>query len=157
ALREARRRQRRRRKRDGKRGEKCADPHHGRSPFIFLARIISWTRDRVRVDRVNPKAAPSRGRNGPQSQKKTPDSVRPFLCRAGAARHRGSISRLAAGLSCLNSWNRRMRKHYEIVMCARIVMCTPQTHGPGTGEKTAGAAGRIRTVNLSLTKRLLCR
>ena len=31
------------------------------------------------------------------------------------------------------------------------------THEPETGEKSAGAAGRIRTVNLSLTKRLLCR
>jgi hypothetical protein len=53
--------------------------------FIFLARIIS-SAGRVRLDRVNPKAAPSRGRNGPQSQKKTPDSVRPFHCTLGGGK-----------------------------------------------------------------------
>src|SRR5215471_5784465 len=36
ALREARGCQRRRRKCHGKRGEKCADPHHGRPPLSFL-------------------------------------------------------------------------------------------------------------------------
>src|SRR5262249_12667717 len=41
---------------------------------------------RVRPDRVNPKAAPSRGRNGPQSQWKTPESGPPFHEPAGSGK-----------------------------------------------------------------------
>src|SRR5262249_8914555 len=119
ALREARRRQRRRRKRDGKRGKKRADPHHGRPPLSFL-RESPPTRGRVRLDRVNPKAAPSRGRNGPLSPRKTPDIARRSIARAQRRRHAARRARIVAELSCLNlvepSREACRGNHYEMVM-----------------------------------------
>src|SRR5262249_11595083 len=117
ALREARRCQRRRRKRHAKRGYKRADPHHGRSPLCFL-RESSPCLPSVRRDRVNPKAAPSRGRNGPHHKRKRLTSCGRSIAGTQRRRRRSSAPRIAAGLNCSNSWNRRARKPYEMVMRA---------------------------------------
>src|SRR5215472_6731435 len=97
--------------------------------LLSFLRETSPTRDRVRRDRVNPKAAPSRGRNGPQSQRKRRRACGRSSTRRGATRHRGAPRCIAAGLPCSNSWNRRAGKPYEIVMQAA------QRMAPGFGVR----------------------
>src|SRR5262249_20951562 len=88
--------------------------------LLSFLRESSPTRGRVRLDRVNPKAAPSRGRNGPQSQRKRRTACGPFHEPAGERQDSAAPRAcIAAGLPCLSLWDPDARKPYEMVMRRR--------------------------------------